>query len=149
MPGVGQPGAPAMSSSDATYPPQGWRRPASTLWARRALAACLDEIENGWLTSTKEVRVKFAWAGPGDRISVIYQPPFLDRIVGCSRVRGSDAVLTSEDDVDGEPTAEGFGRGVADFDIGEPLGSLSDRASTSDSRVFWWGDDPLPDSFDG
>src|SRR5665213_1058018 len=103
------------------------RRPKNHTWVQMALLACLERLSEGGATEGAIVLVRDAWSGPGPRLNVIYQPPWMPFDVGCVRWRGSrDLNRVYGAEHGGPMTAMEFGWNVADWDIGEPLGTYAD-----------------------
>lgn len=108
-------------------------------WGALALLACLTRLRDGGPTSADHVAVQDAWATE-DEFRVVYDSPWGPR-VGIVRHR-----FTTVDRLDASasspagPTPEEFGREVADFNIGEPLGSYAFALHYDDDGLGWWGD---------
>jgi len=103
-------------------------------WSEIALASCLDSLRSGRVTETHTVRVIDSWAEDGIAICVVYEYPYFDGVLGIRR--------TFDEDMNGDPAddPEQFGRDVASFDIGEPLGRVVERLRHDVRGVSWWGD---------
>jgi hypothetical protein len=118
--------------------------PGSVEWAYAALLACVTHLPTS-ATEGRSVEVLAAWVDDGCALCLVYQYPYYEGVLGLRS--GIDT------DMYGEPASdpESFGRDVADFDIGEPLGTTADWLRADHHGVSWWGetgDDPpgLPDS---
>lgn len=114
---------------------------ASEEWGPRALLACLQKLRDGGPTEAAIVVVHDAWVTP-DGFRVVYGSPWGPR-VGIIRERHTtidwvDAYTTGD-----EPTPEEFGHEVADFNIGEPLGSYLEILDHDADGLGWWGHIPL------
>jgi hypothetical protein len=116
-----------------------------------ALQACLDRLSESTLTEACHVVIERTWHDGPDAFIVVYKPP-LDqgRTVGLRRIRSDTRPPNSpwhlgdmspspyiDDYRNPDPVA--FGKTVADFDIGEPLGAIVDILRTDDDGVGWWG----------
>ena len=81
-----------------------------------------------------------SWTEADVAFCVVYRYPYFKGTLGIR--------CTFETDMYGSPPSdpEQFGRDVADFDIGEPLGSVVERLRPDDKGIHWWGDlgDELP-----
>jgi hypothetical protein len=124
----------------------------SPTWAQRAVRACLDELRTSTLTESPHIRVDNAWTDGESAFSVVYRWDF-DRAQAYGIRRAfADAATTHY--VPGgfiggleirtphrNPDAIGFGKDVANFDIGEPLGNTPLRRDAA--GILWWGRDPL------
>jgi hypothetical protein len=121
------------------------------VWADRALLACLEHLAVSTTTEAREVVVERAWVDGPDAFVVIYQPPYdRGRLVGLRRNRSDADAPESEwklgdmsptpyisDPAAPDPVA--FGKTVADFDIGEPMGNGVNILRADDDGVEWWG----------
>lgn len=124
-------------------------------WSDRALEACLSHLSTSTVTAARSVRVVQSWTDGPDAICVLYRRPELDVTVGLRR-RWHDAVQPGEwrlgnlmawgYDVGPDVDPLAFGRNVADFDLGEPLGMIARALRHDDEGVGWWGSlaDALP-----
>jgi hypothetical protein len=124
-------------------------------WSDRALLACLGTLQTSTLTEAWCVAIEDAWTEARDALCVLYRARHAGPgLVGLRRTRADVlAALASEayepgDFVDvgmydlgdpHEPNPESFGRTVADFDIGEPLGTIWDRLRYDNHGTGWWG----------
>jgi hypothetical protein len=104
----------------------------SVEWAQAALFACVTHLP-ATCTEGRSIEVLAAWVEGGDAFSVVYQCRYHDGVLGLRR--------TIDTDMYGEPVSdpESFGRDIADFDIGEPMGTIADRLRPDDHGVSWWG----------
>jgi hypothetical protein len=107
--------------------------PGSAEWSYAALFACVTHLQTS-LTEGRSVEVLAAWVDDGGALCVVYQYPYYMGVLGLRRAVDTDMY--------GEPVSdpESFGRDVADFDIGEPLGSTADWVRPDHQGVSWWGD---------
>ncbi|SDY85368.1 hypothetical protein [Herbiconiux ginsengi] len=108
-------------------------------WEESALLGCLERLRAGGLTEGGRVRVHDCWVIT-DGFCVVYTAP-----------GGQDAGVRVI--ADGEqfqsaftfdPTATDFGVDIADFTIGEPLGTRVGTLVPDEDGLGWWGDPPLP-----
>lgn len=129
---------------------------ADASWSEQALWSCLNNLRLGTHAGA-EVRVEHAWTDGPYAFCVVYTPPYQpEQRVGLRRQEndtdddesepgaapGHSALLSpmfAEVGADGRWDPIGFGRVVAEFDIGEPLGSANYLLRTDDSGVGWWG----------
>lgn len=116
-------------------------------WSGVALLSCLRWLCTSTLTEAPEVQVDGAWTDGSDAFCVVYRVPYgPPRGVGfrCHRADGNPIGTIDSDGDDSEPVE--FGRQVADFEIGEPLGSRVTRLRRDEHGVGWWGSlgDDLP-----
>jgi hypothetical protein len=109
-------------------------------WGEAALRACRDHLGVSHMTEAHTVQVLDAWTEDGVAFCVIYQYPYFDGVLGIRRT--FDENMYGDDATDPDE----FGRDVADFDIGEPLGTVVERLRVDAAGVHWWGDldDELP-----
>jgi hypothetical protein len=114
-------------------------KPGSAEWAHAALFACVTHLPTS-CTEGRSVEVLAAWVEGSDALCHVYQYPYYTGVLGLRRALDTDMY--------GEPLSdpESYGRDVADFDIGEPLGTVVDRLRLDDHGVSWWGstDKELP-----
>lgn len=110
-------------------------------WGEAALAACLERLNSSRVTQAWTVQVLDSWTEAGVAFCVVYRYPYFEGVLGIRR--------TFDEDVNGDRAVDPgqFGRDVADYDIGEPLGTVADRLRLDESGIAWWGDldeDELP-----
>lgn len=96
-------------------------------------------------TMGETVEMLAAWTDDEECLCFVYQYPAFDGVLGLR--------CDTQTDMYGEaPTDPGdFGQDVADFDIGEPLGTVVDVLRQDPQGVWWWGTlgtelPPLPES---
>lgn len=88
------------------------------------------------LTEARYVAVHDAWTDGSDAFCVGYQFPYHNGVLGLRRAKR--AVLIEDGSMESlingpemgdltDPVTDGFGRRVADFDIGEPIGMYTDH----------------------
>ncbi len=123
-------------------------------WSQAALRACLEHLLVSTVTEAADVAVDDAWLDGPSAFCVVYRVPFFEGLAGLRR-DASDARPAIEDErrdagmmtsgydmadqavLDGQvPDPVGFGRNVADFDIGEPH-DLPEGGP--DGRGIHWG----------
>jgi hypothetical protein len=118
--------------------------PRST-WSQQALWACLDRLRTGTWTMTPEVRVERAWTDGPEAFCVVYTLHGPDLWIGIRLRRGDSDSEENEpgSDVDNHDLGfldpDWFGQDVADFSIGEPLGTVLQTLRTDEQGVNWWG----------
>lgn len=107
----------------------------SSEWLHAALYATVAGLSHG-CTEGDKVEVFAAWIDDADHLCFVYQYPYFDGVLG---YRCNDDL---EEDVYGDALEDpgAFGQEVADFSIGEPLGSVVERLRTDSLGVHWWGD---------
>lgn len=118
--------------------------PGSDEWLRAALYACVTGLSQS-CTEGSTVEVLAAWFDADDCLCVVYQYPLFDGVLGLRR--DTDTDMYGERPWD--PVQ--LGQDIADFDIGEPLGTVAAGLRQDAHGVRWWGtlqaDLPaLPDS---
>ncbi|MBB1198440.1 hypothetical protein [Curtobacterium flaccumfaciens] len=97
----------------------------------------MQKLRDGGPTEAEHIVVHDAWSTT-ESFRVVYDTPG-GRRVGIVRDRRTtidrlDVYATGD-----EPTPEEFGREVADFNIGEPLGRYADVLELDADGVGWWG----------
>lgn len=103
-------------------------------WGSRALLACLRKLRDGGPTEAASVIVENAWA-TSDEFRVVYS--FVGgRRIGIIRNRETTIDRTDVYATGDVATPEEFGREVADFNIGEPLGVYVKIAVRGESVTF-------------
>jgi hypothetical protein len=129
----------------------------SDSWSALALRSCLEHLAVSTVTEGRLVSVEWSWTDGPDAFCVVYRPPFdSQRRVGLRRYR-LDAIESGKYELGDmvpsydvgsplDPDPVWFGRAVADFDIGEPMGNLINVLRVDDEGVGWWGSlgDVLP-----
>ena len=113
---------------------------ANASWGAQALLACLQKLRDGGPTEASIVEVCKA-APLVDGFTIDYLSPWGPR-VGLVARRGQlrDFAGVYQADADTLTPAE-FGDEIADFFVGEPLGTYSDRLKYDEAGLGWWGDD--------
>ena len=106
----------------------------SPKWVEAALSACLSHLPESRVTEGRTVQVLDAWTEDGVAFCVVYRYPYFDGVLGIRCTVDQDMVGDTPTD-----PAE-FGREVADFSIGEPLGTVAKYLRPDASGVHWWGD---------
>jgi hypothetical protein len=117
---------------------------AEASWSTLALRACLEKVRDGLLT--EQVAVLDAWTDGADAFCVVYTPPWGPTdLVGLRRTK-ADATEDScglgdyYNLVDRhEPDPIAYGKAVADFNLGEPLGSHTEELMYGADKFPWWG----------
>ncbi len=115
--------------------------PGSSEWLRAALYATVTGLSLS-CTEGGTVEVFAAWIDDADRPCFVHQYPYSDGVLG---FRCTDDI---EEDVYGDALADprAFGQEVADFAVGEPLGSVAGHLRPDRIGVHWCGEleDELP-----
>ena len=101
-------------------------------WLQAALYACVTGLSHS-CTEGSTVEVLAAWIDADDCLCVVYQYPLFDGVLGLRR--DTDTDMYGEQPVDPVP----FGNDIADFDIGEPLGTVAEGLRQDAHGVHWWG----------
>ena len=106
----------------------------SAEWAEAALAACLEHLSVSCVTEGRTVRVLDSWLEGAEAFCVVYRYPYFDGLLGIR--------CTFDEDMYGDEPSdpEEYGRDVADFSIGEPLGTVAQHLRPDKEGVHWWGD---------
>lgn len=113
-------------------------------WSRRALRSCLEHLAVSTTTEAWSVEVEEAWVEGPWTFCVVYRYHYYDGRLGLRRT-SLDAehdgrfVDMYGDDRATVPDPVRFGQDVADFDIGEPLGSVIDGLQQAEDGTHWWG----------
>lgn len=104
-------------------------------WAQQALLACLEHLLVSRTTEAWCVGIVDAYLDDDDGFCVIYRFGTYRRTIGLRRGNDADHPCVYGD------SASDIGQEIADFDIGEPLGTVASRLSHDPSTgVWWWGD---------
>lgn len=98
---------------------------------RAVISACLERLQHS-VTEGRLVTVVDSWVDGDAALCIVYRAPFARGLVGIRRethlpTRGFPSDATE------------LGQDIADFDIGEPLGSVSERLRVDVYGVQWWG----------
>ncbi|WP_278313688.1 hypothetical protein [Lolliginicoccus levis] len=113
----------------------GEMRELSTSWAQQALLACLEHLLDSLVTEAWCIGVIDAYLDGDDGFCVIYRFGTYSRTLGLRRCDDNGHPQVYGD------SASDIGREIADFDIGEPLGTVSLRLRHDPSTdTWWWGD---------
>jgi hypothetical protein len=109
-------------------------------WGQQALLVCLRRLRDGGPTEAAIVEVYEAWP-LDDGFKIVYLSPW-GPIVGLTARREKLQFFSCiyQDD-EGDITPEAFGKEIADFFVGEPLGNYVDVLSYDDEDLGWWGAD--------
>lgn len=109
-------------------------------WSGVALRACLRRLATSDLTESWGVGVLDAWTDGPAAFCVVYRWQDAEQTLGIRMTKSGSPKEEEPED------AERFGRGVADFDIGEPLGTVKASLQPDVNGVHWWGylDSALP-----
>jgi hypothetical protein len=102
--------------------------------ASRALRALLDYLPNSY-TEGSRVEVLDSWTDGESVICLVYRFSGTDLVLGYRRHVELDEEL---------PTLESWVEEVANFDIGEPLGTVAGRMWLDPDGIHWWGAVPAP-----
>lgn len=123
---------------------------SSSVWSVEALRACLQAVDNG--LQIEQVAIADAWPDGEDALCMVYTPPWsmLD-LVGLRRER-ADAVRTAARPGDAPFTEVGiiavyeglddpasFGDTVANWDMSDPLGKITEFLRRDIHGLGWWG----------
>lgn len=106
----------------------------SAEWGRAALDACLRNLAVSKVTLGQTVTVLDSWTEASVAFCVVYRYPYFDGVLGIRRTFDEDMYGNEPND------PEAYGCDVADFDIGEPLGTVVHGLRVDDDGVHWWGD---------
>jgi hypothetical protein len=112
-------------------------------WSRVALRSCLEHLAVSWTTEAWAVEVEDAWTEDRWTFCVVYRYPYIDGRLGL-RSTALDPSLAGRletfygDERPDQPDPVRFGQNVADFDIGEPLGTVADHLHPSADGINWW-----------
>ncbi len=105
----------------------------SSTWAESTLAACLQRLSTSSLSEAWGVGVVDAWTDGPDAFCVVYRYMTVAKTLGIRMTRSGPHPAAETAD------AERFGREVADFDIGEPLGTVAKSLRLDGNGIDWWG----------
>lgn len=105
----------------------------SSTWAELALAACLRRLSTSSLSEAWGVGVADAWTDGPDAFCVVYRYMTVAKTLGIRMTKSGPHPAAETED------AERFGREVADFDIGEPLGTVANNLRPDRNGIDWWG----------
>ena len=125
-------GKASLTGSGLTYADDWVVEPGSDEWLRTALYACVTQLP-GSITEGSTVEVLAAWIDENRSLCFVYQYSYYDGVLGLR--------CDTETDMYGDPSSDPtrFGEDVADFAIGEPLGTVADHLRQDDNGVYWWG----------
>lgn len=107
-------------------------------WSARALHACLQRLAVSTLSEAWCVGVVDAWVDGGSAFCVVYRYRDAPTTIGLRSTADEDLHVAAAVERE-EFGPEQFGRWVADFDIGEPLGSVARGLRTDEHGIGWWG----------
>ncbi|QIS11171.1 hypothetical protein [Nocardia arthritidis] len=97
----------------------------------------------GWRIAVEDAWIEDEWT-----FVVVYRSPYFDGRLALRRSTYDPADDTFASMYSPRlPTAPNpvdYGRDVADYDIGEPLGSVRDHLRVDDNGMHWWGSTPTP-----
>ncbi|CAM4462155.1 hypothetical protein NONI108955_30900 [Nocardia ninae] len=89
------------------------------------------------------VTVEDAWVEEEWTVVVVYRSQFFDGPLALRRTTHDPHSNTFSSmyspQLSSAPDPVQFGRDVADFDIGEPLGTVTDHVRVDDNGIQWWG----------
>jgi hypothetical protein len=102
--------------------------------ASRALSALLDYLPRSY-TEGSHLDVLDSWTEGDSVVCVVYQFHGWDAVIGYRQHVELDDEL---------PTLEDWVEEVANFNIGEPLGTIARHMWLDDEGVHWWGALPVP-----
>ncbi|MDJ0360647.1 hypothetical protein [Rhodococcus sp. H29-C3] len=105
----------------------------SSTWSEFALAACLRRLSTSSLSEAWGVGVADAWTDGPDAFCVVYRYMTVAKILEIRMTQSGPPPAAETAD------AERFGREVADFDIGEPLGTVAHNLRQDKNGIYWWG----------
>ncbi|MFI7003154.1 hypothetical protein [Nocardia sp. NPDC050175] len=99
-------------------------------------------------TEAWRIAVDDAWVEDEWTFVVVYRSPYFDGRLGLRRsvYNPRDNTFSSmySPQLTAAPDPGGYGRNVADFDIGEPLGTVRHNLRVDDNSIHWWGSPPDP-----
>jgi hypothetical protein len=108
-------------------------------WAQTVLRACLQHLTTSQTTEAWLVGVIDAWAESEDAFCMVYRWGATPRTLGARVTKGDFSPGIFDDD------PQEIGREIADYSIGEPLGTMADHLVLDPrTQVWWWGSRPLP-----
>ncbi|UGT44039.1 hypothetical protein LTV02_11920 [Nocardia yamanashiensis] len=100
------------------------------------------------VTEAARIAVEDAWVEDEWTFAVVYRSPYFDGLIGlrCSTYDPRSNTFSSMYDpqLTAAPDPRRYGRDVADFDIGEPLGTVAGSLRSDDRGIHWWGSPPAP-----
>ncbi|MEU7140893.1 hypothetical protein ABZ942_15685 [Nocardia sp. NPDC046473] len=120
----------------------------SPRWADQALSACLRQLMISTVTEASRIAVEDAWVEDVWTFVVVYRSPYFDGLLGLRRStydpRDDTFASMYSPQLTAAPDSKRYGRDVADFDIGEPLGTVVVNLRADDHGIHWWGSPPAP-----
>jgi hypothetical protein len=108
---------------------------ANRTLADRALRAVLDCLPHSY-TEGANVVVLDSWTEGDDIICLMYRFPWFKGVLGLRRRVEVDAEI--------QESLEEWAGEVANFEVGEPLGTIAHRLWLDHESVHWWGEVPVP-----
>ncbi|WP_459960517.1 hypothetical protein [Nocardia sp. IFM 10818] len=100
------------------------------------------------VTEASRIAVEDAWVEDEWTFVVVYRSPYFAGLLALrsSTYNPRDNMFSSmySPRLTAEPDPTSYGRDVADFDIGEPLGTARDSLRVDDRGIHWWGSPPAP-----
>ncbi|MFE3195397.1 hypothetical protein ACFXHA_40790 [Nocardia sp. NPDC059240] len=120
----------------------------SPRWAEQAVSACLRRLMSSTITEAAVIAVEDAWVEDEWTFVVVYRSPYFDGVLGLRRStydpRDNTFSTMFDPELTAAPDPKRYGRDVADFDIGEPLGTVVGNLRVDDRSIHWWGHPPVP-----
>lgn len=110
-------------------------------WAQTTLRTCLDHLTDSPVTEAWRVGVVDAWTESEDVFCVVYRWGAHSRTLGLRVAKADFSPGMFTDD------PREIGAEIADYCIGEPLGTVAEHlAHDPTAHVWWWGSsaDPGP-----
>lgn len=104
---------------------------ASSTWAESALASCLRRLSTSSLSEAWGGGVADAWTGGPDAFCVVYRYMTVAKTLGIRMTKSGPHPASETAD------AERLGRDVADFDMGEPLGTVANNLRQDKNGIDW------------